>query len=746
MAARVAILTPFAAPSVRGNAITVDRIAHGLRERGVELRVWDLSVVPETAVEHQIGQFGPVVVHAFHALRAGPAALRLARRANVPLLVTVTGTDVNHDLKDPDSAPVVRRVLEGAAAITVFHESMLAVIVEALPDAAARIAAYLDVAHCFFGDVDSAGLSVTYRPVPAPSGAAGREVSCPLDRLGHAAVGALAAGVPYTITDAEHDENALILPVLGGPDLPATRALLRVPLLRNGRLAALVELRAARARAWGDHEIALAESALERLWPLVQMAQARVAEHAAHLGLERLQRAVAAVIEPLDPDEVARALVGEVLVLAGASMGIVGFLTEDRQRFEIVADAGTDELEGQRWLRFLNVPGVGVRDVTTHGAPLFFSSRESYIDRYPAGARLASVLGLGALAILPIGSPDRTFGAVALGYREPHPFSAADRDLLGTFAHQCGRALERAALFDAEREAREAAELAHTEVEGALEQARAAYAEADAARRDAQVLALSLERANQELHRLAQSTEAANRAKSDFLAVMSHELRTPLNAVIGYSQILGMGIHGPLTEPQLEQIGRIERSPHHLLRIIEGVLAFTRVEAGKANYDLEDAPIGAALAGVAVLVGPAAEEKGVQVSLDNKSCFAMVRADVEKLRQVVVNLVNNAIKFTPAGGRVRVECQTTEEEVVLRVHDTGIGIPAEKLEVVFEPFVQVDMRLSRQFGGTGLGLAIAREFARGMGGDISVVSVLGNGSTFSLRLPRLRRDQAEKKA
>ena len=154
--------------------------------------------------------------------------------------------------------------------------------------AAARIAAYLDVAHCFFGDVDSAGLSVTYRPVPAPSGAAGREVSCPLDRLGHAAVGALAAGVPYTITDAEHDENALILPVLGGPGLPATRALLRVPLLRNGRLAALVELRAARARAWGDHEIALAESALERLWPLVQMAQARVAEHAAHLGLERL--------------------------------------------------------------------------------------------------------------------------------------------------------------------------------------------------------------------------------------------------------------------------------------------------------------------------------------------------------------------------------------------------------------------------------------------------------------------------
>ena len=139
MAARVAIVTPFAAPSVRGNAITVDRIARGLRERGVELRVWDLSVVPETAVEHQIGQFRPAVVHAFHALRTGPAALRLARRVDAPLLVTVTGTDVNLDLLDPDSAPVVRRVLEGASAISVFDESMATAIVEALPEAAGRL-------------------------------------------------------------------------------------------------------------------------------------------------------------------------------------------------------------------------------------------------------------------------------------------------------------------------------------------------------------------------------------------------------------------------------------------------------------------------------------------------------------------------------------------------------------------------------------------------------------------------------
>jgi glycosyltransferase involved in cell wall biosynthesis len=139
MAARVAVLTPFASPSVRGNAITVDRITRGLRRRGVELRVWDLSMVPEGAVEHQIARYGPAVIHAFHAFRTGPTAVRLARRAGVPLLVTATGTDVNQDLVDEDAAPIVRRVLDGAGAVSVFDESMVARIVEALPATEARL-------------------------------------------------------------------------------------------------------------------------------------------------------------------------------------------------------------------------------------------------------------------------------------------------------------------------------------------------------------------------------------------------------------------------------------------------------------------------------------------------------------------------------------------------------------------------------------------------------------------------------
>ena len=139
MAARVAVLAPFASPSVRGNAITVDRITRGLRQRGVEVRVWDLSVVPEGAVEHQVGQYGPAVIHAFHAFRTGPTAVRLARQLGVPLLVTATGTDVNQDLFDEDGAPIVQRVLEGARAVSVFDESMAARIMEALPATAGRL-------------------------------------------------------------------------------------------------------------------------------------------------------------------------------------------------------------------------------------------------------------------------------------------------------------------------------------------------------------------------------------------------------------------------------------------------------------------------------------------------------------------------------------------------------------------------------------------------------------------------------
>ncbi|OLC65432.1 MAG: hypothetical protein AUG14_03235 [Candidatus Rokubacteria bacterium 13_1_20CM_2_68_19] len=139
MPLRIAVVTPFAFPSVRGNAVTVERIAGGLRQAGADLRVWDLSITPEAVIEREVEAFGPRIIHAFHAYRVGPFALRLARRHEVPLVVTVTGTDANHDLSDPQRAATVRGVLEGAATVVVFHDSLGARITGALPEVAARL-------------------------------------------------------------------------------------------------------------------------------------------------------------------------------------------------------------------------------------------------------------------------------------------------------------------------------------------------------------------------------------------------------------------------------------------------------------------------------------------------------------------------------------------------------------------------------------------------------------------------------
>ncbi len=360
----------------------------------------------------------------------------------------------------------------------------------------------------------------------------------------------------------------------------------------------------------------------------------------------------------------------------------------------------------------------------------------------PAGTR--------AFLAVPVLRGGRWGATLIVLQAEPREWSEADMGLVREAGARLSAALEIARSLAAERHAREEAELANAEIEMALEEAQNAFAEAERSRdeaersrteaersrAEAQALAIAIEEANQELVRLAASTEAANRAKSEFLAVMSHELRTPLTAIAGYAQLLLMGLSGPLTDQQRHQVGRIQFAEEQLLRIIEGVLAFTRVEVGKLDFDLEDVPVRTLVAGLDILVRPQAEAEGVALSLGAANCPVAVRADREKLRQVLVNLLTNAIKFTPAGGRIRLECQPTDGEVVLRVHDTGIGIPADKLDVIFEPFTQVDMGNTRPYGGTGLGLTISREFIRGMGGEISVVSVLGVGSIFSVRLPR----------
>ncbi|HEX8429944.1 MAG TPA: ATP-binding protein, partial [Longimicrobium sp.] len=257
-------------------------------------------------------------------------------------------------------------------------------------------------------------------------------------------------------------------------------------------------------------------------------------------------------------------------------------------------------------------------------------------------------------------------------------------------------------------------EMAHDELQHANDQLQARTAEAERARAAA---------------------DEANEAKSAFLATMSHELRTPLNAIGGYGELIEMGIHGPVTEAQQLALGKIRRNQLHLLGLINDVLNFAKIEAGHVRYDIRPIPVDATLATLEALVEPQLRARDLHYRYRLGDAEVLAHADRERVEQIVLNLLTNAIKFTDPGGSVELDWGTGPDTVFVRVTDTGRGIPEDKLAAIFEPFVQVDPALTRSSEGTGLGLAISRDLARAMGGDLSVRSRVGEGSAFTLTLP-----------
>ncbi len=235
--------------------------------------------------------------------------------------------------------------------------------------------------------------------------------------------------------------------------------------------------------------------------------------------------------------------------------------------------------------------------------------------------------------------------------------------------------------------------------------------------------------------------EAANRAKSDFLAAMSHELRTPLNAVAGYTELLDLGVRGPVTEEQHADLLRIRRSAHHLLRLINDVLSFAKIEAGHLEVDVTDVPATDILAEVEALTTLQMIAKGLHYRRERCDPDIIVRADPERVTQILLNLMANATKFTPAGGEISLGCgiesSAADQPLVhIRVRDSGIGIAPGELEAIFDAFEQGHRSLSDPAQGIGLGLSISRNLARAMGGDVTVESTPAAGSTFTLTLPR----------
>ena len=265
---------------------------------------------------------------------------------------------------------------------------------------------------------------------------------------------------------------------------------------------------------------------------------------------------------------------------------------------------------------------------------------------------------------------------------------------------------KRGELLVLEREAHEASERARVEAEIAMTQAEAARAEA----------------------------ESANGAKSDFLAVMSHELRTPLAAIMGYQELLADGITGPVTEAQAQQLGRIKVSARHLLSLIDEILTFTRLDAGRETVIPEPIDLDEALKDAGEIVEPLATAKKLELKIVSPGPGTMVESDSTKIRQILVNLLSNAVKFTETG-TVTAEANFLGREFMLKVTDTGIGIQQDNINRIFDPFWQVEQKATRRATGTGLGLTVTKRLANLLGGDVDVTSTPGQGTTFTVRLP-----------
>ena len=236
--------------------------------------------------------------------------------------------------------------------------------------------------------------------------------------------------------------------------------------------------------------------------------------------------------------------------------------------------------------------------------------------------------------------------------------------------------------------------------------------------------------------------EDANSAKSQFLATMSHELRTPLNAIAGYTQLLTLGVRGEINDEQREDLERIDRAQRHLLALINDILNFAKIEAGHVDVESRAVDIDDVLKGLQEFVEPQLKEKKVHFNVKNEVEGAIARGDADKVRQILINLLSNAIKFTGDSGHIELCCTAGDKTICLTVTDDGSGIPRDKLDAIFEPFVQVGRDFSSPQGGTGLGLAISRDLARRMNGDLDVKSILGKGSVFTLTLPRMREAEA----
>jgi PAS domain S-box-containing protein len=483
---------------------------------------------------------------------------------------------------------------------------------------------------------------------------------------------------------ATSDEHLAMLNEIG------LSSLIIVPITARGRLlGALTVGMAESQRRYENSDLAVVEelgrragTAIDNALLYVEALDAqRIAERAAD-RTRRLQTLTAELARALTKQEVLDIIVEQAIVAVHAQAGIVMLLAEDGVTVSPARSVGYPDDSLTTLQRMPKDAPYPVRDAL-RGDAVFLESAEEWKARYDPP--VWSLSKRHAAAVLPLGGGAQPLGALSIRFADSHHFDADEREFLLALARQCGQALERARLLEAER----------------------------AARTDA---------------------EDANRAKMEFLATMSHELRTPLNAIGGYAELIEMGVRGPVTALQRHDLQRIQRSQEQLLSLINDVLNFAKIEAGKVQINSRPVDVRETLDALEPLLAPQLAAKQLTLRSVDRLTDVKVMADEDKLRQVLLNLLSNAVKFTPDGGQISLLCERDGRRVRIMVRDTGIGIPSQYLDRIFDPFVQLERRLTNVVSGTGLGLAISRDLTRAMGGDVRVESEPGRGSTFTVSL------------
>jgi signal transduction histidine kinase len=497
--------------------------------------------------------------------------------------------------------------------------------------------------------------------------------------------------------------SAVAIPdVLEDPDFAASaaavaanfRSILAIPLVREGRPIGAIAVGRPEPGTFPDTQITLLQTFAEQAVIAIENVrlfkelQARTNALTRSVGeLKALGDVGQAVSSTLDLETVLSTIVSRATQLAGMDGGSIYEYDEGREEFYLhTADRLPDDLvtalrakpirKGEGALGRMAMTGepVQIRDIM---------DERSYQSR--VREKLLR-LGYRSLLVVPLLRDGRLLGGLAVNRSTPGDFDAQTIDLLKTFATQSALAIQNARLF-------------------------------------------------REIEVKSRQLETASQHKSEFLANMSHELRTPLNAIIGFSEVLSERLFGEMNDKQAEYVRDITESGRHLLSLINEILDLSKIEAGRMELDLLEFDLATTIDNTLSLVRERAQRRGIALNSTVDAGVTTLHADERKVKQVLLNLLSNALKFTPEGGAIDVRVRPTADEVEIAVKDTGVGIAPGEQDAVFEEFRQVGSA-AKKIEGTGLGLAISRKFVELHRGKIWVTSQMGAGSTFTFTLPR----------